>query len=259
MDLFILSSGSCGNSAFLRHEQTRILIDAGMPLRATQRFLRRIDEELEDVEAIFITHEHGDHIRCAEVISRRCEIPVYMSNGTYRSANATVKKIPPERVHLFEPGERFTIGNFEVESVATPHDAAEPVGYVVESVHKRFGVFTDIGYVFPGLIDRVGDLDVLMIESNYDEIMLDDGPYPRQLKERIRGRNGHISNDEAARLVKDHTGDRLRCLVLSHLSEENNHPEVAVTSVKGILGEGRTNDLRVIPANRGYPTTLISV
>ncbi len=259
MDLFVLSSGSCGNCAFVRSGATRIIVDAGIPARSIKRLLATIGESIDAIDGVLITHDHRDHIRSAELLSRRPGLSIYATEPTLAAAAHLFPEIDSKRIEHFAGGDRFSVGSIEIESVPTPHDAADPVGFVVDDGDKRLGIFTDFGHAFDGIKERIATFDAVMIESNYDEEMLEAGPYPDYLKERIGGPLGHLSNHEAARLLRDHATDRLRTAILSHLSAENNDPASALATFDQVLDGRRENDFELLVARRGMPMKKLVV
>ena len=259
MDVYVLSSGSCGNSTFVRCGRTRILIDAGISMRAIKRYLAAIDESLEDVDALLITHDHRDHVRTAEILSRRLNIPIHATEKTLSGAERIIGTVDVSRIKPFTSGDGFAVGDISIESVQTPHDASDPVGYVFESRARRFAMFTDFGHVFDELTDRVATFDALMLESNYDKQMLETGSYPNFLKKRILGPYGHLSNEDAADLLFEFQSDRLRTVILAHISAENNRPDLAMETVRKKINGSRCAPDALVTANRGFPTPLFAV
>ncbi len=234
MKMAVLASGSSGNSIYLSTKNTAILIDAGLSGKEMERRMESIELNPEDISAILVTHEHGDHIKGAGVLSRRYNIPIYASAGTWKAANKKLGKIDENLVRRTE--EHWQLGDFEIKSFPIPHDAAEPVGYVVGDGEVNFGLATDIGYITDELYDHLKDLDCMLLEANHDIDLLREGSYPGMLKRRIRGNEGHLSNDETAELLPEllKTNKKSSCpvILLSHLSAENNRPELAYLTVK---------------------------
>ena len=259
MDIYVLSSGSCGNCTFVRSGSTRILIDAGLPGSTTKRFLGRVNENLEAVDAVLLTHEHRDHPRGAGVLSRQYGTKIYGTRDTFEHSNHITNGIAEELTRPIQAGETFSIGEVEIEPVSTPHDAVNSVGYVLDTGGARFGVFTDIGRVFEELTSRIESFDAMMLETNYDVDMLDNGPYPEFLKERIRGGKGHLSNDEAAGLLAGHANGKLTTVFLSHLSEENNRPELVTEALHNRLDPDTYERMDFIMTRRGFPVSLVTL
>ena len=259
MEICVLSSGSCGNATFVSNGNTRLLVDAGLSGSKIVSLLEEIDRSIEAVSAILVTHAHGDHIQGVGVLSRKFDIPIYATNLTLAELSRIVSKRSLENVACFNSSDRFSIGDFDIQSIPIPHDTRDPVSFVLESSGKRLGIFTDIGYAFDGLGEILSGVDAALLETNHDLEMLANGPYSHRLKKRVGGRYGHLSNEEAVRLLKDYPSDRLRTVFLSHLSAENNHPERIRETIYSILGPNAKNGTRFILTNRGFPTPLISI
>ena len=234
MKMAVLASGSSGNSIYLSTDNTAILIDAGLSGKELERRMKSVKLNPEDISAILVTHEHGDHIKGAGVLSRRYNIPIYASAGTWKAARKKLGKIGKGYERTIE--ESWQLGDFEITSFPIPHDAVEPVGFVVSDGDVNFGLATDIGYITDELYDYLKDLDCILLEANHDIDLLREGSYPGMLKRRIRGNEGHLSNDETAELLPEllKTNEKSSCpvVLLSHLSAENNRPELAYLTVK---------------------------
>ena len=236
MKLWVLGSGSGGNAILVECEESRILIDCGFGSRTLAKRLKAIDVAPESIDGCLITHEHSDHISGATSCAKRWGWGVYATPGTAQAGELT-----GANVHLFEPGMTVDFPRMTFESVRTPHDAMQSVGFIVQSrsTGARAGVFTDIGYVTRRIAKSCESLDILVIESNHDEDMLHHGPYSPWLKKRIAGRFGHLSNPEAARFAREMVNRELQHVVLAHLSEENNSPDVAMTTMKEAIAKTR--------------------
>ncbi len=228
-----LQSGSNGNSFYVETADVKLLVDAGISARLAQIRLSLHDRDIRDVDAVLISHNHSDHTRSAGVFNRRFAVDVYATRGTWKACRSKMGAVG--KVNLFDPGDRLTFGETVIETVPTPHDGIDGVAYIIESRGKRLGVFTDLGHCFNGLDDQLARLHGVYLESNYDPGMLEGGAYPQWLKARIRGEGGHISNEEAALLTKE-CARELQLLILSHLSEHNNRPDLAMMTVREILG-----------------------
>lgn len=234
MQTFSLQSGSSGNCIFVEAGGVRLLLDAGISGRQAQQRLTAVGQDPRRVDALIVSHDHSDHVRCAGIYSRKFGIPLYMTHATHAAASRRIG--PVSEVRHFTAGETLDLGGMQVHTLATPHDAVDGVAFVVEGEGKRVGVLTDLGHAFAALASCLETLDGVYLESNYDPDMLEEGWYPRPLKERIRGRAGHISNQEAAQLIGQLPDGNLRWLVLAHLSENNNRPEVALETHRAIHG-----------------------
>ena len=237
MKVIPLQSGSSGNCFFVETGQNRILIDAGISPKQISWRLQQHGRDIHGVDAVLVTHDHSDHSRYVGGLCGRFELPLYITAKT-RLAIEKGGSLPDHlTVNTFRAGESFEIGDLQVHSIPTPHDAIDGVAFVVEHDDKRLGILTDLGHVFGGLREVLQSLDAVIIESNYDEDLLNSGPYPEFLKRRIRGRGGHLSNVDSARLLHQSGTDRLQWVCLCHLSEENNSPDTAVRIHQNWLGE----------------------
>jgi phosphoribosyl 1,2-cyclic phosphodiesterase len=223
-----LGSGSTGNATLVEARSgttcSRVAIDCGFSLREFEVRLDRAGLEPDDLDAVFVTHEHGDHIGCAVMLARRHGIDVWMSRGTWRAIGA------PElgdRLHFARDAEAIAIGDLELTPYTVPHDAAEPLQLRCSDGDARLGVLTDAGSSTPHLVAHLQHCDALLLECNHDAQLLAQSSYPPALKARIGGRHGHLSNDTAAQILKACVHAGLRHLVAAHLSEQNNRPDLA--------------------------------
>jgi phosphoribosyl 1,2-cyclic phosphodiesterase len=253
MTLFIasLNSGSNGNCYYIGNNEEAVLIDAGLSCRETERRMRRLDLPLSRVRAIFISHEHDDHIRGLEVLSRRYQLPVYITEPTLLQC-----RFPPDPslVKTFRAGEAVAIGDLSILPFAKTHDASDPYSFVVSSSTIRIGVFTDIGVVCDSLIRHFTQCHAAFLETNYDEEMLEKGRYPWPLKNRIRGGQGHLSNRQALELFAAYRPPFMSHLLLSHLSRDNNRPELAQALFQQ-LAQGTT----ITVASRDNESEVVAV
>ena len=237
MIVISLQSGSNGNCIYVESGETRLLFDAGISAACAATRLAAFGRDIRSVRALILSHDHSDHIRGAGALHRKFGLPLYISPGTLDAAARRRLLGQLKDVHTFRPGETFRVGDAAVETVPTPHDAAQGSAFVVEAEGRRLGILTDLGCVFDELPGVIGSLDAVLLESNYDPHMLAQGPYPDDLKERIRGPGGHLSNAEAARLLHDAAKPALRWACLSHLSEQNNTPRLALRTHRKELGD----------------------
>jgi len=228
----MLGSGSTGNSLFVKGGETRILIDAGLSCLQIKKRLAIIGESLADIDAIIITHEHADHMRGIGVVCRRFDTPVYVTPTTRHQASQYL--LYPQALHSFD-GDLFQIGDLHVEAFSIPHDAADPVGFCISDGAVRVAVATDIGRMDPVVTDRLCGAHFVVLEANHDPEMLEKGPYPRYLKRRIAGPDGHLANEDAARTIIQAYSPHLKGVMLAHLSRFNNTPELALSTVSGML------------------------
>ncbi len=230
-----LQSGSNGNCIFVEAGGVRLVFDAGIGARRAEGRLAALGGTLRGADALILSHNHTDHVRSAGAFHRLFGVPLFMSQGTHRGVRARLGRTEP--VGCFRPGQTLRFGEVAVRTVPTPHDGVEGAAFVVEHDGRRLGILTDLGHVFAGLKACIPTLDAVLIESNYDAEMLQNGPYPWDLQERIRGPGGHISNDESADLLHTCANGRLQWACLAHLSEENNTPEVALATHKAVLAD----------------------
>lgn len=227
-----LGSGSKGNGTLVECGETRVLVDCGFLLREAEQRLSRLGVLAESLSAILVTHEHADHIGGVSRLARKHHIPVWMTAGTF--AGWDDPYVP--RLHKFNPHESFRIGALQVQPFPVPHDAREPCHYVFSDGTRRVGVLSDAGAVTPHMRSCLSGCDALMLEFNYDPEMLRVGPYPPSLKARVGGNLGHLSNQQSAELLAQMDVSRLQHLVLTHLSEKNNRPELALAAAQQALG-----------------------
>jgi len=230
---FSLQSGSNGNCIYVEAGPVRLLFDAGISGKHAERRLEETGRDIRDCQGLFISHEHSDHIRCAGIYQRKFGIPLYVTRQTLGAARGLGKL---RDVRHFQSGGSVEIGPVRVHSLRTPHDAADGVAFVVEHEGRRLGILTDLGHPFPRLSSILPELNGAYLESNYDPHMLETGRYPRALKARIRGGRGHLSNIQSALLGKNSMRSKLGWIAISHLSEENNHPELALATHREHVG-----------------------
>ncbi len=250
MKICSLSSGSSGNCVFVSSGLTRILIDAGASGAKIAQELTEIGESIDLIDALLITHEHIDHIKSMGVLARKHAISLYGTKKTFEAALSgrySVGKIDAGLINHIVPDESFMIGDILVKPFSVSHDAADPVAYTFESGGLRIGTATDLGYYDERIVDNLKNSDVLYLEANHDVHMLEAGVYPYSLKERVKGKLGHLSNDSCAELVVKlcRESDRnVSHVILAHLSEENNFPELAYETVNSEVKLGLTPDKR---------------
>jgi len=227
-----LGSGSRGNATLVQSDTTTLLIDCGYPVRELVRRAGLLGVDPATIDAVLVTHEHGDHMRGVGALARRFGMPVWMSHGTWRAAN--YGKV--ERLQLFNSHEDpLVLGNLEVMPVAVPHDAREPTQFVLRHAGFALGLLTDLGSHTPHLARCYAELDGLLLECNHDPGMLAAGPYPPSLQARVGGNYGHLNNGQAADFLRSINHARLRHLVAAHLSEKNNRPELASAALCGAV------------------------
>ena len=231
MNICAIASGSNGNCYYIGDETEAILVDAGLSARQLRLRIESREINASTIKAILVTHEHSDHCRGIRVLSNQLQIPVYITKKTFLALH---KKNRPEKVRWFEPGEYFNIGSFKVFPFLKSHDAVEACSFRVECHGKQIGVMTDIGTPEESVQHEFSLCNAVFLESNYDEKMLRDGSYPYFLKERILSGHGHLSNLQAYSLAETFGGKNLKLILLSHLSGENNTPEIAISSFSSL-------------------------
>jgi phosphoribosyl 1,2-cyclic phosphodiesterase len=229
----VLGSGSKGNAIFVQSGTTAILVDGGFSGREIAQRLSRIDRDISCLKAVFVTHEHHDHICGVGVVSRRCRVPVFANEGTYRGAGKTLTKL--FKRSEFETGEAVKFDGLRIRSFAISHDTADPVGFVIDDGDTSLGICTDTGIPTRLISRRLARCDALVLEFNHDPVMLKNGPYPQSLKQRVNSSQGHLSNGDGADLLNSVLHDGLRQVVLAHLSETNNLPEIAYKEAEKVV------------------------
>lgn len=263
MRVAVLGSGSAGNAVVVESEGHRLLIDAGFSCRQIEQRYKTVSGEALTFDAVLLTHEHQDHCRGLPVLWRKHTFSVFATSGTMEALRLDGAR--PNRRHVIRSGEPFEVRNpagevtFKVEPFSLPHDAREPVGYVVEdAAGRRLGLAADLGCRSQLAWGRLRDLDILIIEANHDLQMLRNGPYPWHLKQRVASRHGHLSNREAAEGIQDLCDDRLHKVVLYHLSRTNNQPALAAQAMgEKLAAIGAPAD--VIVTRQDEPSGWISV
>jgi phosphoribosyl 1,2-cyclic phosphodiesterase len=235
MRFSILASGSKGNSCYIETDSARILVDAGLSAGEIERRLKWVGVEARSLDGIIITHEHGDHIKGAGPLSRRHKIPVYLNQKTFEGGSKQLGRLPMPVIT--QTGKPYAIRDICVETFTKCHDAADPVGLLLSFNGVRMGVATDLGRSTHLIEDRLKNCRVLILEFNHDPVMLDEGPYPLFLKQRIKGRDGHLSNDQAGELLRVLCHQNLDHVAIAHISEINNHPDKAYQCASHVLAE----------------------
>jgi len=253
----ILASGSGGNACYVETARSKILVDAGLSGREIIRRLVLVGIEAEDLDAIFLTHEHGDHVRGAGPLSRRFGLPVYLTKGTLERGGRSLGKLP--RPIVVQAGEEIGVKDILVNTFTKCHDASDPLGLVCCSNGKRLGMATDLGRTTRVVEDHLKGCQALVLEFNHDPVMLEEGPYSLDLKRRIRGAEGHLSNDQAGNLLVAVGHEDLRHLVLAHLSEINNRPKKAYSHALGVLEQLGLQGVHVSVAMQNEPGPMIEI
>jgi len=250
MKICLLASGSKGNSIFVESGKTRLLIDAGLSARELRKRLDCIGVEAESLDALLITHEHGDHVRGLGPLVRQLDLPVYLQTDLARKLPDVGK---PECVQEFVDGEEFTIKDLTIRPFAITHDCLAPVGFTLDGELGKVGVATDLGIVTRLVTECLQDCRALVLETNHDEELLRDGPYPWKLKQRVRSNHGHLSNNAAGNLLQSLLGNGLETVFLGHLSETNNRPDLAVEVVREVLEKQNICEPQVLLGKQQLP------
>lgn len=232
-----ISSGSTGNCHYLGTDNTKILVDAGLSGKKIQSLLSQIEVEGKDIDGILVTHEHTDHIKAVGILSRRFDIPVYTNEKTWSKLVNSIGDIKDKNIKVIKNNSDFTIKDLNITSFQVFHDAIDPIGYTFSHDNKKVAILTDTGEVDSSILKQLDNSDLIMLESNHDVNMLKIGSYPQFLKQRVLSKVGHLSNEDAAKVLKSIKIKESTKLILGHLSGENNFPELAYETVTGILKE----------------------
>jgi len=260
INVSVLASGSSGNSIYIDDGKNSFLVDAGLSGKKIINRLKKIDVNPDQIDGIFITHEHKDHIKSVGILSRRLDVPIYANDETWGACNKELGKLKEKNIKVFK--NEFSFGNFDIRAIRISHDACAPVAYVVYRNDKKIVLATDMGYINDELMEELKAVDFLLLESNHDIDMLMSGNYPRFLKNRIKGNQGHLSNDAAAEILPKIINGRCPHVLLGHLSHENNNPKVAYMTVENILKkEGLivNKDLKLDLTYQNKPTRVYEI
>lgn len=234
MRLCSIASGSSGNCIYTGSDETHLLVDAGISAKKIEAGLRELQVDGKDIQGLLITHEHSDHIKGVGILARRYGLPIYATEGTIGQMKrmSSLGTIEEGLYHVVRADQKFRIGDVEIEPFRISHDAAEPVAYRFRCGEKSAAVATDMGIYNDYIVEHLKGLDVLLLEANHDIQMLQVGPYPYPLKQRILGERGHLSNESAGQLLCRILHDDMKKIYLGHLSKENNYAELAYETVK---------------------------
>ncbi|MDO4267792.1 MAG: MBL fold metallo-hydrolase [Eubacteriales bacterium] len=260
-----IASGSSGNCIYIGSENTHILVDAGISNKRIEQGLGAIGVKGSELDGVVITHEHSDHIRGLGVLARKHGVPVYGTKETLEeiAAKTTLGDYPRELLRPVSPDVEFAIGDLTLHPFSIDHDAANPVAYRVKNGRRSVAVATDIGHFDQYVIEHLQGLDALLLESNHDVNMLQAGPYPYYLKQRILGDHGHLSNENAGRLLNYILHDNMKHILLGHLSRENNYEQLAYETVKLEIDQGdcpyRGGDFPIDVAGRDRMSDIINL
>jgi len=257
MRFSILASGSSGNTCYIETGKASVLIDAGLSGRETERRLGLLGKSARNLDALIITHEHSDHIKGAGPLARRFGLPLYINRKTLEKGQRTMGNLP--KPVIVRTGQTLTIRDLTVETFTKCHDAADPLGLILSFDGTRMGLVTDLGRSTRLVVDRLRECNALIVEFNHDQEMLEEGPYPLDLKRRIKGPDGHLSNKQAGDLVRKVCHDNLNYLVLAHLSKANNNPTKAHKEAKDALGESGITRVNILISEQDTPSPLIQL
>ena len=265
MRLCSIASGSSGNCIYVGSEKTHILVDTGISKKRIEEGLAELDVRGEELSGIFITHEHIDHIQGLGVFCRKYNVPIYASKGTIVGIQTckTIGKMPEGILHEISVDELFEIGDLKVRPFAISHDANEPTGFRIEGEDKAIAVATDLGTYDDYIVDNLKGLNAILLEANHDTHMVEVGPYPYPLKQRVLGNKGHLSNELSGRLLCDILHDKLTCVLLGHLSKDNNYAQLAYETVKLEVTMSKTpyngNDIPLMVADRDKMSKIFNI
>lgn len=257
-----LSSGSSGNSNYIQTGCTSLLIDAGKSGSFIQEALVSISASPHALDGILVTHEHSDHIQSIGILSRRFDIPLYLNEKTWNAVKSKVGKVAERNIRIFENGSTFEINDIQVTSFSIPHDAVDPVGFCLSNGSKKIGFATDLGHMNQEILDQIKDSDLVFLESNHDIKMLEEGPYPPYLKQRVRSKQGHLSNIACGEAIVELAKHKASAFMLAHLSKTNNTPSLAYKSVVEVLnsyGVSEGKDVQIKVTRRNQPSGLLEL
>lgn len=260
LSLTVLGSGSSGNCAVVRTERTRLLVDAGLSARRIVQRLEMVGLRVEDLDGVLLTHEHQDHTCGLEVLCRKYQVPLLATPLTQETlAQSAFTKAKP-KWKLMQTGAAFEFQDVRIECFPVPHDAVDPVGFVIQDEESRLGVLSDVGFITNLIRDRLRGAHSLFIEANYDTHLLDaDTKRPWSIKQRISGRHGHLSNDQTADLVRELAHEDLHHIVLGHLSDDCNDPDMVRKRISAVLHEAGVREAKVHCAARHEPLPWLEV
>jgi phosphoribosyl 1,2-cyclic phosphodiesterase len=256
-----LSSGSSGNCYYIGNEFHGILIDAGISSAAITRFLKKINIPMQSVMGVLITHNHTDHVKGLQVLTRRYHLPVFTTDNIWKSLLSPSYGITNDCIRKIPLQQKFHLAGFDIEAFPVCHDAPETIGFNICSGSKNITVVTDLGHICNTSSKYIREANLLVIESNYDEQMLVDGPYPQFLKTRIKSDHGHLGNHQVSGFLAENFNDNLSYICLAHLSKNNNTPEKALQTLKhsfSVKGIQLSDRHRILILNRTLPTEMIT-
>jgi phosphoribosyl 1,2-cyclic phosphodiesterase len=254
MRFSVLASGSGGNACYVETDQARILIDAGLSCRELMRRLETVQADPKALDALVVTHEHVDHMRGAGPLARLLDIPVYINRSTFRKSLKTLGNLSkPMTIHT---GQTITINDLSIETFTKCHDTADPIGLVLSSDGSRLGLITDLGRSTQVVEDRLRGCHALIIEFNHDQKMLENGPYPWEVKRRIKGAEGHLSNQQAGELLEAVAHKDLDLVILAHISRVNNDEVRAFKEARDALTRRGLKNTRIVISRQDNPVSM---
>ncbi len=275
MRICSIASGSSGNCIYVGSDATHLLVDVGISGKRTEAGLKELDLSMRDIDGVFITHEHADHVAGLGVLGRKYNMPIYATKSTIEAIkrNSSLGEIPEELFMPVSADEKIIIKDLVCNPMKISHDAAEPVAYRISHGKKKVGIITDLGTYDDYTVESLKGMDALLLEANHDVNMLQVGPYPYHLKKRILGERGHLSNEMAGQLLCSLLHEKLQAVILGHLSKENNLPELAYEAVRvevamdkarrkeeGMGGDGmKARDFPMYVASRSEPSRVIQI
>ncbi len=253
----VLGSGSRGNCTFIRTDQVRLLIDAGLPRKELGRRLESIGEDPDGIDVVLVTHEHTDHSSALRVLLKEMPIRAFLTQGTMAALQTEGFELNGSSISAVTAGSPFTVGDAQITPFAVPHDAVEPVAFTISIGNIKITQLTDVGCLPDSVATHLMGADVLILESNHDLDMLRIGPYPWSLKQRLMSRQGHLSNAAVARFIREQYDGAAQRLVLAHLSSHNNHPEIArQEAVRAFRARGFDPE-RIVVTNQDAPSPAV--
>jgi phosphoribosyl 1,2-cyclic phosphodiesterase len=253
----VLGSGSRGNATFIKSDRVRLLLDAGMSRKELAKRLESIGEDPDGIDAVLVTHEHGDHSCGLKTLLKDVPVQAFLTWGTIRALQAEEYELEGSRIVPIQPGIPFTVGDLEIFPFPVPHDAKEPVAFSVSCEGLKVTQLTDIGFMPDIVAERLRGSQILILESNHDLEMLRVGPYPWSLKQRLMGRYGHLSNTAVSRFIREQYDGTAEHVLLAHLSSKNNHPEIAKQEAFRALRDRGLNTTRLSVTSQDEPTVPI--
>lgn len=257
LKICILASGSSGNSIHISSDKTSILIDAGLSGRQMKARLGAIGRTLGEVDAVIISHEHTDHVRGLGFIERKTSIPIYLNSATSKAVADRGTAL--SRARIFTTNAPFAVEDITVIPFSVMHDAADPVGFAVSLDNVKIALATDLGYATHLVKEMMRDASAIVIETNHDPVLLQDHPRPWALKQRIKSKQGHLSNESAARLIEEVASEKLQAVFLAHISRDCNRPELGLDSICRSLARRGLEETRIIVTSRDGPTEVVEI